>query len=281
MKKYVQLIRVKHWIKNVLIFLAMICAKEITMDNLKITLLGFLSFSFVSSFVYVINDIRDIEKDKKHPRKKKRPLPSGKISKKSALIIAIIMLLLGIGITVITEKTISSLSLYLLLLYLTINLLYSFGLKNKPVVDVVLLATGFVIRVYYGAVLLDIDVSNWLFLTILSASLFFGFSKRCKEYQNSKDSRAVLKKYTENYLIRFQYIFIGLTIVFYSLWAIEQVSKFVLFSIPFLVIIIMRYMLVVETSDDGDPTTILYSNIDLLILAVLYGLYMIFSLVVV
>ena len=71
MREYLKLIRVKHWIKNILIFLAMICAKEITMTNLKITILGFLSFSFVSSFVYVINDIRDIEKDKKHQIKKK------------------------------------------------------------------------------------------------------------------------------------------------------------------------------------------------------------------
>ena len=96
MKKYFELIRVKHWVKNILIFIPMISSGLLNYNNIFITILSFFSFSFLTSFIYIINDIRDIEKDKLHPRKKKRPLPSGKISKSKAIAIAVLMIFLSI-----------------------------------------------------------------------------------------------------------------------------------------------------------------------------------------
>ena len=134
MKKYLELIRVKHWIKNFLIFLPMVCSRTISFQTIFVTFIGFLSFSFASSFIYVINDIRDIEKDKLHPRKKNRPLPSGLISIRTAYIIAIIMLILSLVTNCLNTNSVLSTSLYILLSYVVINILYSCGLKNMAII---------------------------------------------------------------------------------------------------------------------------------------------------
>ena len=192
-KIFLELIRAKHWIKNVLLFIPMVTAKLINFNNLYITSLGFISFSCLTSFVYIINDIKDIEKDKLHPRKKKRPLPSGKISKNIAIYIAILMVITSITINIFITKSLFNLSFIFLIIYLLMNLGYSFGLKDIAVLDIIILASGFVLRVYYGAEIIDVNVSNWLFLTILNASLFLGLGKRKKEFETNKNARKVLK----------------------------------------------------------------------------------------
>lgn len=280
MKKYIELIRAKHWIKNLLIFIPLICSGFINAENVLNLIIGFFSFSFISSFVYIINDIKDIEKDKLHPRKKKRPLPSGKITKKRAILISIILLIASLSFNYIIYKEILNVSFYLLLAYMIINILYSMGLKNIAILDIILLATGFIIRVYYGASIINVPVSDWLFLTILNASLFLGLGKRKKELINNKDSRKVLKEYNEAFLDRFQYISLGLMLVFYSLWTIEQDIKFLSLTIPLLIIIFMKYCLIIEKSDEGDPTTILYQDKMLLFLCLIYGISMILFLVI-
>ena len=280
MKKYIELIRAKHWIKNLLIFIPLICSGFINAENVLNLIIGFFSFSFISSFVYIINDIKDIEKDKLHPRKKKRPLPSGKITKKRAILISIILLIASLSFNYIIYKEILNVSFYLLLAYMIINILYSMGLKNIAILDIILLATGFIIRVYYGASIINVQVSDWLFLTILNASLFLGLGKRKKELINNKDSRKVLKEYNESFLDKFQYISLGLMLVFYSLWTIEQDIKFLSLTIPLLIIIFMKYCLIIEKSDEGDPTTILYQDKMLLFLCLIYGISMILFLVI-
>ena len=280
MKKYIELIRAKHWIKNLLIFIPLICSGFINAENVLNLIIGFFSFSFISSFIYIINDIKDIEKDKLHPRKKKRPLPSGKITKKRAILISIILLIASLSFNYIIYKEILNVSFYLLLAYMIINILYSMGLKNIAILDIILLATGFIIRVYYGASIINVQVSDWLFLTILNASLFLGLGKRKKELINNKDSRKVLKEYNESFLDKFQYISLGLMLVFYSLWTIEQDIKFLSLTIPLLIIIFMKYCLIIEKSDEGDPTTILYQDKMLLFLCLIYGISMILFLVI-
>lgn len=275
MKKYINLIRVKHWIKNLLVFISLICAKKFELNNILSCIIAFFSFSFLSSFIYVVNDIRDIEKDKLHPIKKKRPLASGEITKPTAIIIAVLMLTLSLAANVIANGSLFNVSLYFLLAYFIVNLGYSFGLKNVAILDVVLLATGFILRVYYGASIINVEVSDWLFLTILNASLFMGLGKRKKELVTSKDSRKVLSNYTESFLDKFQYMNLSLTVVFYSLWAIEQTAQYLYLTIPLVLIILMRYCLIIESSDEGDPTTVLYKDKTLLLLCIVYGISMI------
>lgn len=272
MNNYLALIRVKQWVKNLLIFIPLICSRLINYNNILICIIGFFAFCFASSFVYIINDIRDIEKDKLHPTKKSRPLASGKIKKYQAKIIAILMLFIAIIINSMIHKSFLNLSSYLLISYIIINILYSFGLKNVAILDIALLASGFVIRVYYGASIINVEVSDWLFLTILSASLFLGLGKRKKELIQNINSRKVLKEYNEAFLDKFQYLSLGLTLVFYSLWTIEQDTKFIIFTIPLIIIIFMKYCLNIEKNNEGDPTTILYQDKVLMMLCIIYGL---------
>lgn len=276
MKNYIKLIRVKHWIKNALIFVPMFFAKQINIDNILTTLIGFFAFSFVASFIYIINDIRDVEKDRLHETKKKRPIASGKISVKNASIFSILIIVLAIILSLYASK--NYISLLLLGTYLLINMYYSFGGKNIAIVDVILLSAGFVLRVYYGASLINVKVSNWLFLTVLNASLFLGFGKRKKELLNSKNSRGVLKFYNENFINQFMYLCLGLTIVFYSLWAIEY--EYMVITIPVLMTIFMQYSLLLETNTDGDPITLFYKSPLLIISAFIY-LILIFALLVI
>ena len=275
MMNILKLIRIKHWIKNILIFLPLIGARMFKMDSIYDCILAFFSFSFLSSFIYIINDLRDIEKDRMHPTKKNRPLASGKIKKGVAIIIAFVLLCLSVAINTYVNGSLLNSSFYFLLAYLLINLGYSFGLKNVAILDVALLAAGFIIRVYYGASIINVEVSNWLFLTVLNASLFLGLGKRKKEFTQSKDSRKVLDSYSENFLDKFQYMNLSLTIVFYSLWVVEQNIKYLFLTIPLILIIFMRYCLIIEKSDEGDPTTVIYKDKLLLSLCFLYGVIII------
>lgn len=279
MKKYIELCRVKHWIKNILIFIPMICSNTINSTNIINTILCFFSFSFLTSFVYIINDVRDIEKDKLHKKKKNRPLPSGKIKKKTAIIIAILMIIVSLFINTFINKSLINISLAFLAIYMILNLLYSFGLKNIAIIDVAILASGFIFRVYYGASIISVDVSNWLFLTILSASLFLGLGKRRKELESNKEVRKVLEEYNAEFLNKFQYLCLTIMIVFYSLWTFEQNNQLLVYTIPLVMLIFMKYCLVIEKSDEGDPTTILYQDKVLLGICVIYSIIMLMAII--
>ena len=274
MKKYAKLLRVKHWIKNLLIFLPLIGAYDFSSESILKVALAFLAFSFMASFVYIMNDFVDLQKDKLHPRKKHRPLASGEISLTRATFISIFMIILAIVFNVLATRSFFNAALGVLLLYLINNICYSFGMKNIPIVDVSLLTAGFVLRVFYGAFVVGMPVSSWLFLTVLSASLYMGLGKRRKEFNNSEAVRPVLKYYNKRFIENFMNITLTLVIVFYSFWSMEQDNVFLYASIPMLIVIFMQYMLFMETGDEGDPVTVLFQHKSLLITALIYMLYM-------
>lgn len=274
MKKYVKLLRIKHWIKNVLIFLPLIGAYDFSPESIWKISLAFMAFSFMASFVYIMNDIVDIQKDRKHPRKKNRPIASGEISLTRATFISIFMIVLAIIFNFFATGSLFNAALGILLLYLINNICYSFGMKNIPIVDVSLLTSGFVIRVYYGAFIVGTPVSSWLFLTVLSASLYMGFGKRRKEFNSSEEVRPVLKYYNKRFIENFMNITLTLVIVFYSFWTMEQDNVFLYISIPMLIVIFMQYMLFMETGDEGDPVTVLFQHKSLMITALIYVIYM-------
>jgi len=255
----------------------MICGKVINTNFIYLTILGFIAFSFGTSFIYIINDLKDIEKDKLHERKKQRPLASGKIKKKNAIIIAIISLILSLTINYIATKSFFNITTYLLLSYIISNILYTYYFKNIVIIDVAFLSLGFILRTYYGASLINIEVSDWLFLTIMSGSLFLGLGKRKKELINNINIRHSLKNYNELFLDKFQYTTLTLTILFYSLWSMEQV---IVYTIPIIILIFMRYCLIIETNNEGDPTTVFYSDKLLIVLCLIYTIIMTFILVI-
>lgn len=280
MKKYIKLIRVKHWIKNGLIFLPLFCSFTFSKANIISTILAFFAFSFMASFIYIINDIRDVEKDRNHPRKKNRPIASGAVSVKKAIFVATFLIIASLGINFLATKTLFSTALGFLLTYLIVNVCYSFGMKNIPIVDVALLTAGFVIRVYYGAAIIGVPVSTWLFLTILNASLYLGLGKRKKELKIKDEVRPVLKNYNENFINNFMNICLTLVIVFYSLWTMEQTNTILYLSVPLLIVLFMQYMLFMETSDEGDPITLLFQHRSLMITALFYALFMIVVMII-
>lgn len=272
-KAFVELARVKHWIKNLLVFLPAICAYRLDNWHTALVLcLGFLAFSLLTSFVYIINDLRDVEKDRTHPRKKKRPLPSGRVSKNEAIIAAGVTLALSVGLELLATQNLFSSASVFLLIYAVINLGYSFGLKNIAILDVVILAAGYLLRIYYGAALVDVETSHWLFLTILSASTFLSLGKRRKEM--GVGGRKVLDEYNAEFLDRFMTVFVTLTFIFYALWASDQNNDCLLLTIPVVMIIFMRYCLDIEKTDEGDPTTVIYSDKVLIMLCLLYVILM-------
>lgn len=275
LKKYAKLLRIKHWIKNGLIFLPLIGAYNFLPESILKVFIAFFAFSFMASFVYIMNDIVDVQKDRKHPRKKNRPIASGEISLTKATFIAIFLLVIAIFLNYIAMGSLFNAALGILLLYLLNNICYSFGMKNIPIVDVSLLTAGFVLRVYYGSFVVGIPVSSWLFLTVLCTSLYMGFGKRRKEFGNTEEVRPVLKYYNRRFVENFMNISLTLVVVFYSFWAMEQDNVFLYASIPMLIIIFMQYMLFIETGNEGDPVTLLFQHKSLLITVLIYMLYMI------
>ena len=274
MKDFIKLIRIKHWIKNILVFIPLISSHSLTLKNIILTTLAFFAFSFISSSIYIINDIKDKEKDKLHKRKKNRPIASGRIAVSKAVIYSVLLFLVSFTLNMMINPSILNTSTFILLLYFIINLSYSLGLKNVAILDVVLLASGFILRVYYGASVINVEVSNWLFLTILNASLYIGLGKRKKEILIKENVREVLKRYNENFLNNFMNITLTLIMVFYSLWVTEQPNKFLFLSIPLLLIVFMEYSLYIEISDEGDPVTVLFNNPPLLLTSIIYALFM-------
>ena len=178
--KYLRLIRMKHWLKNCLVFLPLFFGGKIFDSKMLLeATIGFFVFSFSSSVVYINNDINDIEKDRKHPIKKKRSLASGEISQKLAMIIEFCLLILALAMMILLWYVYErNIFVFIIpVLYLILNFLYSRGLKNVPIIDVVILVSGFILRVMYGGVVTAVEVSKYLYLMVMFGAFYLGFGK--------------------------------------------------------------------------------------------------------
>lgn len=252
--------RVKHWIKNLLILFPAFFVNQIFSHEVLMRMLpALISFSLVASAVYLINDIRDVENDRRHPVKCNRPIASGAVSIRVAWVVAVFLVLTGIALTRFASSP--KLAGVVLVMYLLANVGYSLGLKNKAIVDVFILASGFVFRIFYGGFYFSIPISSWLFLCVFSAALYFALGKRkneCKKYKSGGSTRPVLSAYSIGFLSAHYYLCCALTVIFYCLWTITRtdqasIGKLAL-SIPFMVFILFRYNLIVESADsDADP----------------------------
>ena len=240
---------------------------------------GFLAFCMVSSAIYVINDIQDVEKDRAHPTKCHRPIASGAISLKSAWVMAALLTVLC---AFFNWMAFSVSSTILLVLYLVLNIGYSLGLKNIPIVDVTILVSGFLIRVLYGAIVTGIEISNWLYLTVIAMSFYLALGKRRNELKRVQTgtTRKVLSFYTEGFLDKNMYVCLGLANAFYALWAMDKgaeeigYSKYLIWTVPLVLLIFMKYSLDIEGNSDGDPVEVLVHDKVLLVLCAVYALAM-------
>ena len=261
----IHLIRPKQWIKNSFV-LAPLLFTSFTSNLLCLhALFATLAFCLASSAAYIINDIRDREFDKKHVTKSKsRPIAAGIVSVSQAILLLIFLYLLLFAYAFIAFKVFCVLVIYMLM-----NLAYSFGLKNQPVFDIFIIALGFVLRVYAGAVALSVPVSGWMLITTLSLALYLGSIKRRQEiHLHVQQSREVLSKYTLSLVDKYAQMSATCALLFYSMYVLSAKPQ-LLYTIPIVLFGLFRYWYVVEKLEGGEsPTDVLFHDLILLLTVV-------------
>ncbi|EFC05396.1 prenyltransferase, UbiA family [Bulleidia extructa W1219] len=272
-RNYIKLMRLKHCVKNILILLPLVFSGELFQyGKLLSSALGFLAFSFLASAVYILNDIQDVEKDRLHPKKKFRPIASGKVSEKQGKVLSVVAMIGAITLNFLA--TTNYVSFIFLGIYLVMNIFYSKGLKNVPLLDIVVLASGFLLRLIYGGIVTNIHISNWLYLTVITASFYMGLGKRRNELGksgNQINTRKVLKYYNYAFLDKNMYMCLGLTNAFYALWVIGTQKEVMIWTVPMVMVLGMKYSLNIERDSDGDPVEVILQDKILWLLGILYS----------
>ena len=277
--KYLQLMRVKHYLKNLLVFFPLIFSGRLLEGTLLThTVLGTLGFCLLTSAVYILNDWKDVASDRQHPTKCKRPLASGAVSLRTASVLMGVLLVGAAGLNALSGG--AALSWVTLGAYFGLNLLYSCGLKHIPIVDIAILAAGFLLRVLYGSAITGIEISKWLYLTVVSMAFYLGLGKRRNELMRQSDgtTRPVLRFYTREFLDKNLYMCVALAIVFYSLWAVDPLTvervggSALVWTVPLVILICFRYSLDIEGPSDGDPVEVLTKDHLLLGAVLVFGL---------
>ncbi|MGZ8174565.1 MULTISPECIES: decaprenyl-phosphate phosphoribosyltransferase [Methylobacter] len=267
----IALLRIKQWVKNVFVLAPLLFTGEfLNIQSVTNALLTALFFSLASSATYIINDIHDIEHDRKHPTKsKKRPLAVGVVSIRSALILLIVVLLIVLGCAGLMMPNV----LQIIVFYLLLNLGYTFFLKHQPVLDIFSIAISFVLRVYAGAVALVVPVSDWMFITTLCLALYLASIKRRQELSlNGTEGRAVLQKYSIFLVNRYAEMSATGALVFYALYVMTAKPQLI-GSIPVVLFGLFRYWYIADTLDGGEsPTEALLSDWPLLFTIIIWVL---------
>jgi len=258
----IKLIRPKQWVKNGFVLAPLVFTGEFVNPlALKNALLATFLFCLASSATYIVNDIKDIEKDRKHLTKSKsRPLAAGLTSIQSALILLIfIYFVLIIGWFVSPQVSM------VIIGYLVLNIAYSYVLKHKPVIDIFTIAIGFVLRVCAGAVALDVPVSGWMFVTTLCLALYLAAIKRGQELnQSGTEGRKVLERYSKPLVDRYAEMSATCALIFYSMFVMSSKPE-LLITVPLVLFGMFRYWYVVDVLDGGEsPTDALLNDSPLL-----------------
>ena len=275
-----KLIRIPQWIKNFFVFVPLVFSLNLFKGDYFLTsFTGFLAFCLTSGIVYIINDIADVEADRAHPKKKNRPIASGRISPGQGIVISIIFAggVAGLCLNVSTSF------IFLLMLFFLINVLYSIKLKHMVLLDIFSIAAGFLIRVLAGAVIISVTISSWLVLTTMFISLFLAVMKRHSELEiltenSNVETRKVLAFYSLNFADQLATVAAAGVIICYALYTVSErtISVFntenLIYTTPFVVFGIFRYMFLVYMNKQGENTTqILLTDLQLMVTVILYG----------
>lgn len=279
MQQYLKLMRVKQWVKNLFVFIPLFFSGNFFNTDLMIqSFVGFVLFSFVASSIYIINDYVDIEKDKKHPEKKNRPLAAGTISKQNAIILFLLLLLISIGGSLLLGNYKVG---AILLVYFLMNVAYSLKLKQIAILDVMIIATGFLMRVLVGGYITGIIISDWTILLTFTAALILALGKRRGELINAEltgTTRKSLDGYNEPFVNAALAISCTVTIVSYLMFILsdETQSKFhhyIIYTFVFVFAGILRYLqqtFVFQKTES--PTKLIFKDIFLQTLIVIWGI---------
>jgi len=275
--------RPKQWLKNVFIFAALVFDRQLTnLDSFLITFAGFIVFCGISGCVYLINDILDVESDRKHPTKKNRPIASGKLSINISLIFATLLLILSFSASLLLSSSFA----IICALYFFSSFLYSKWLKHFVILDVLIISFGFVLRVGAGVSLINVErFSPWMYVVTTLLALYLGFGKRRAELTllNVKASqhRKVLDGYSIQFLDQLITIVSSTTIIAYSLYTFSAPNlpenHSMMLTIPFVLYGIFRYLYLIQIKQaGGEPEEILLSDKPLQLSIFLFGICVFF-----
>lgn len=286
MLAFFKMVRPHQYIKNLLVFFPLFFAKKITdLALLQSAALAFISFCFAASTIYIFNDIRDIEKDKVHPKKKLRPIASGAVSIKAAVITDIIFLVTALAAAFFTSLRTG----IIILTYLVINLFYSLGMKNIAILDIFAVSTGFLLRLLsgtqYGAVA-GILPSHWIIIMTFLLSLFLAVAKRRDDLvlaESGLDVRKSISGYSLEFINGVMSIMSAVIIVSYLLYTLDPAvqlyygSKNIYATAFFVLLGLLRYMQITFVEKkSGSPTDIVYKDKFLQITLLAWGVSFLF-----
>jgi 4-hydroxybenzoate polyprenyltransferase len=271
--------RPRQWTKNIFIFAALVFDKQLLIpSSLLRTVAGFVLFCLIASAVYIFNDLSDVEADREHPEKRKRPIASGQLPVRVAWVAGILLVVLSVGLGYLLSPAFAAVEATYFLLFLA----YSKWLKHILILDVLILAAGFVLRVAAGVALIHVErFSPWLYVVMTLLSLYLGFGKRRAELALLSDDAASHRKVLHGYTIPLldQYIVIvsATTIVAYSFYTFSAPNvppnHSMMLSIPFVVYAIFRYLYLVQVKEGGgEPEEILLTDRPFQVGLLLWGL---------
>lgn len=263
----ISLMRPHQYIKNLFIFLPIFFTQKITdIDLLLSTIIAFIAFSLTASAIYAMNDYYDLEQDKQHPKKKNRPLASGSISKKQTIVIISILLFVGMGIMLL----LSTQAAIILVVYVVMNIAYSGYFKHIAIIDVTIIALGFVLRLFVGAAVTDVPLSNWIVIMTFLLALFMALAKRRDDIliylDMGKEVRRVMDGYNLRFLDTAMTIAASVVIVAYAIYSISVVGtakhgQYLYLTVIFVILGIMRYLQIIFVyKDSGSPTRIIIKD---------------------
>ena len=273
----VKALRPKQWAKNVLVVAAPFAAGRLLEPSVAANVaVAFVAFCLASSAVYLLNDVRDAPKDRLHPEKKNRPIASGQVAPSTAVVLAVVALVASLALSTLAEPAL----LWVIVTYLVLQLLYVFWLKNQPVLDLAVIASGFLLRALAGGAATDIAISDWFLLVAGFGSLFVVAGKRYSELVTLEaneseigQTRSTLLSYTSTYLRFVWTVAAAVTVMVYGLWVItvprDSTTATLISLVPFTLGLLV-YALVIDSGKGGEPETAILRNPTLLALGVLW-----------
>ena len=268
---YVKLLRPTQWLKNLMLFFPAFLGGELLMSGILARgLVPFVAFCVASSSAYVLNDIMDRERDKSHPRKRKRPLPSGGVSLYGAIVLYILLLALAL----LLAFSVSPVFIAILLAYLLVSVSYSIYLKHLPIIDLFCVSAGFLFRLQAGGEAFGVEITAWLFLSVFLLSIFLSTGKRLYEKnalgENAVNHRKTLESYPPGFLDGTMYMTGGAVLVTYTLYVIEH--HVLIYTVPLCCFGLLRYIMRVKSGLGGDPTESLVRDAPLFVVGLLWVL---------
>lgn len=266
---YVAIVRPTQWLKNLMLFFPPFLAGTLLHPGVvEKGVLPFWAFAFASSAGYILNDLFDVAGDANHPVKRLRPIPSGVVSRGSAVFLGTCLL----AVSLLVAARLSPGFFRILCLYLLITASYSAGLKHLPVIDVFCISTGFILRLQAGSIAFNVPISEWLFLSVFFLSLLLSTGKRSSEKavlgEDAGDHRRALLKYPAGFLDGTMFLAGATVLVTYTMYTLTR--PFLVYTVPLCTFGLLRYIFRVQSGEGGDPTEALLKDIPLFVVGFIW-----------